>query len=110
MPAKSRNKGIRGELDLRDLLRSYGYEAKRGGQQGDGGAADSPDVKHNIPDIHIECKRVEAFAVVNRAMEQAEKDAGPDLIPTVFARSNRKEWLVTLRAKDFFNYILWRGI
>ena len=105
----SREKGIRGELELRDLFKSYGFEARRGGQQGAGGSADAPDVIHSIPGIHVECKRVEAYGVLNRAMEQAVRDAGPDLVPAVFGRSNRQEWLITLRAKDFFNFLLSTG-
>lgn len=100
MPS-SRDKGKRGELDLRDVLREAGYEARRGGQQGAGGSADAPDVIHNIPGIHIECKRVEAFSCLTRAMAQATKDAG-DRTPTVFSRTNRSEWLVTMKVKDFF--------
>ncbi len=106
--AHSRDKGKRGELELRDVLRAHGYEARRGGQQGNGGSADAPDVIHNIPGIHIEVKRVEAFSCLTRAMEQAKKDAGA-LTPTVFSRTNRSEWLVTVCAKDFFNLLLQMG-
>lgn len=105
MPAASRDKGKRGELELRDVLREHGYEARRGGQQGAGGAADAPDVIHNIPGIHIEVKRVEAFSCLTRAMTQAAKDAGGKT-PTVWSRTNRAEWLVTLPASAFFGLIL----
>lgn len=104
MPS-SRDKGKRGELELRDVLREHGYEARRGGQQGAGGSADAPDVIHNIPGIHIECKRVEAFSCLTRAMAQARKDAG-DKTPTVFSRTNKAEWLVTMPANTFFRLLL----
>lgn len=101
---RARDKGKRGELELRNALIAAGYEARRGGQQGAGGSADAPDVIHNIPGIHIECKRVEAFSCLTRAIEQAKKDAG-DKTPTVFSRTNRSEWLVTMRLNDFFALI-----
>jgi Holliday junction resolvase len=107
--ANSRDKGKRGELELRDVLKEYGYEARRGGQQGAGGSADAPDVIHNIPDIHIEVKRVEAFSCVQRAMDQATKDAGAK-IPTVWSRVNRKDWLVTMPASAFFSYLLGKDL
>lgn len=93
----SRAKGIRGELDVRDLLRKYGYEAHRG-QQHSGGPA-SPDVIHNIPGMHIEAKLVNGGNLY-RWLEQAIQDAG-DLIPVVFHRMDRREWVVIIRAEDF---------
>lgn len=94
----SRAKGARGELELRDFLRSHGYEARRGQQHS--GGADSPDVITNLPGVHIEAKRTEALSVYV-AMAQAIKDAGPSLTPTVWHKRNNKEWLVILRAADF---------
>lgn len=103
-PIDVREKGIRGELELRDYLRSKGYEARRGGQQGAGGSADAPDVIHNIPGFHIECKRVEAFSCLTRAMAQSVKDAG-DKTPTVFSRINRSRWVVSMWADDFLTLL-----
>lgn len=105
MPARSRDKGKRGELELRDLFRAHGHEARRGGQQGAGGSADAPDVIHDIPGLHVECKRAEAFSWLNRAMEQARKDAG-DRAPSLWSRSNRGEWLVTIPASVFFKLVV----
>ena len=108
---RSKAKGARGELEVRDLFRQYGYTAERGGgAQGDGGGAQRPDVVHNLPGYHIECKRVEAYAVVNRGYNQARKDAGPDLEPALFARSDREEWLVTISAEHFFSLQLMRPL
>jgi Holliday junction resolvase len=94
----SRTKGAVGERELAKLLIEHGFEAKRGQQHA--GSPDSPDVKHNIPGIHIEVKRVEKLNIYN-AMEQSIRDAGSKLTPTVFHRKNRKPWLVTMLAKDW---------
>ena len=47
----SRNKGKRGELEWRDVIRSHGYEARRGQQFS--GSPDSPDVVTDLP-YHFE--------------------------------------------------------
>ena len=103
----SRDKGQRGERLLRDLFREHGYEAERGGQQSAGTRGVEQDVRHTIPGLWAECKRVEAFSCLTRAIEQAKKDsAGTGLAPTVWSKTNRDEWLVTLRAEDFFNFLM----
>lgn len=94
----SRDKGKVGEREVAALLRQYGFEAKRGIQFQ--GGNDSPDVKHNIPGVHIEVKRVERLNL-NGALEQAHEDAGDGKKPIIFHRSNRQPWLVTLHARDY---------
>ena len=90
-------KGKRGERNLRDFLRDFGYEAHRG-QQHSGGAS-SPDVIHDIPGVHAEskyCNHYDPYGWV----KQAVRDCG-DKVPVVFHRRNYKEWLVVMRAEDF---------
>ena len=49
----------------------------------------------------------EAFSCLTRAIEQAKKDsAGTGLSLTVWSKTNHDEWLVTLRAEDFFNFLM----
>jgi hypothetical protein len=98
----SRAKGARGERELAKFLQSHGYEARRG-QQNCGGP-ESPDVKHDIPGIHIECKRTETLSLYP-ALAQAIRDAGSALTPTVWHKRNGNEWLVILRAEDFLSYV-----
>ena len=101
----SRNKGACGERELaRELSRLLGVDARRGQQHC--GGPDSPDVKIDIPDLHIECKRTERLRL-HEAMEQAIKDASLGLVedqqpkvPVVCHRSNRKPWLLTVRLED----------
>ena len=93
----SRNKGKRGELELANLLKSYGYETRRGVQySGINGDADVV----GLPGIHIECKRVEKLNI-ETAMEQSNRDARYGEIPTVMHRSDRKQWLVTMPLVDW---------
>lgn len=98
----SRQKGARGEREFAQYLRDRGYEARRGQQFS--GSPDSPDVVcHDLP-FHLEVKRVERFNAYS-AMEQAATDCGPEQTPMVVHKRNRKEWLVVLRADDFFDLI-----
>lgn len=92
----SREKGARGERELAEALRSYGYNAYRGMQFK--GGEDSPDVVC-FDDIHIECKRVENLNI-DKAMEQAQRDCGKK-IPAVFHRRNNKPWKVTMLLDDW---------
>ena len=96
----SRNKGKRGELEWRDVIRSHGYEARRGRQFS--GNPDSPDVVTNLP-YHFEVKRVQALNI-SKAMQQAKSECG-DKPPVVAHRKNGGQWMVTLLAPDFFNLI-----
>lgn len=93
----SRRKGKEGELELSKILRGYGYETRRGQQYA--GANGDADVI-GLPGVHIECKRVEQLNL-NKAMEQAVRDARDGEVPTVFHRRNRQPWFVTLRLEDF---------
>lgn len=93
----SRNKGAAGERELAAKLREYGYQCRRG-QQYSGANGDADVI--GLPDVHIECKRVERLNLYD-AMAQAARDAKVGEMPTVFHRKNNKEWLVTLRMDDF---------
>lgn len=98
MSRMSRNKGKRGELEVAELLRAYGFAARRGQQFS--GSPDSPDVVHDIPGVSIEVKRTEAFRLY-AALEQAKTDRKPGDIAAVFHRQNGRPWVVVLDAADF---------
>lgn len=93
----SRAKGARGERELSNLLKGYGYKTRRG-QQYCGANGDADVV--GLPGIHIECKRVEKLNLYH-AMDQAKQDRKENEIPAVFHRKDRSEWLTTLRLEDF---------
>lgn len=98
----SRSKGAVGEREWRDQLRDAGFSARRGQQHA--GSPDSPDVVcEDLPGIHFEVKRVERLNLYD-AMAQSIRDAGEKL-PVVAHRRNRGEWLVTMRAEDWFTVL-----
>lgn len=99
----SNAKGKRGERELSNKLKEYGYKTRRGQQYcGTNGDADVI----GLPGIHIECKRVERLNLYD-AIAQAKEDSGAsDLpfgydLPTVFHRKNHSEWLVTMTLDDW---------
>lgn len=93
----SREKGKRGELELARVLRSLGYDCRRG-QQYSGANGDADVV--GLPGVHIECKRVERLNLYD-AMAQAKHDAREGETPVVAHRKDRCKWLVTLELEDF---------
>ena len=95
-------KGKRGERAWRDVLIDHGYRARRGQQFA--GSPDSPDVVcPDLPGFHFEVKTVERLNV-NAAMAQAVSDAGAET-PVVVHKRNRGDWLVTMRAEDWFKLL-----
>ncbi len=94
----SKQKGNRGELELSNKLKEYGFETRRGQQFcGLNGNADVV----GLPGIHIECKRVENLNI-DKAMEQATADCNEETeFPTVFHRKNKKMWKVTMYIEDW---------
>lgn len=102
----SRNKGAAGERELAGILREYGIDARRGQQFcGINGDADVL----GLDGFHIECKRVEKLNI-DTAMEQSARDARDGEIPIVCHRKNRKEWLVTIKLKDFMEVVKWEEL
>ena len=99
MGKKSRTKGASGERELaREFERLFGVEARRGQQHC--GGPDSPDVKVDIPDVHIECKRTERFRLYE-ALDQAIADAGVK-VPVVAHRQNRKPWVAVVCSRNAY--------
>lgn len=93
----SREKGARGERELSNLLKEYGFQTRRG-QQYCGANGDADVI--GLDGIHIECKRVEKLNLY-AAIEQAKHDKKEDEKPAVFHRRDRKDWLVTMTFEDW---------
>lgn len=93
----SRRKGTAGERELANILKSYGYDARRG-QQYCGANGDADVI--GLEGVHIECKRVERLNI-HDAMKQAADDARARETPIVAHRKNNTEWLVTMRLSDW---------
>lgn len=94
----SRAKGVKGELEVSALLRSYQFEARRGQQFS--GLGNSPDVVHSIEGYHIEVKYMATYKLhavsgkeVSDWTQQAFRDA-KGKIPVIFHRGARGEWFV----------------
>jgi hypothetical protein len=101
----SRAKGIRGELELAHWLQARGVTAMRGQQRS--GGADSPDIFHALPGIHIECKRTERLDLW-ASLAQAAEDCR-ERVPTLWFRRNRWQWYVALPADDFLRLVKGKG-
>ena len=100
MPINSRAKGKRGELEIANILKEYGYDTRRGVQYN--GSDGSPDVV-GLPCIHIEVKRVEALNL-DKAMKQSIDDARDGEVPVVMHRKDRHPWLVTMRLDEWMKF------
>ena len=97
MGAKSRRKGVRGELEAAaEIRRVFRTEARRGRQYQ--GTDESPDLLTDIPGVHFEVKRVEALRLYD-AVAQAAEDAGQS-VPVVLHRANRRPWVAIVRLDD----------
>lgn len=103
MPINSRRKGAKGELELANLLKEYGFDARRG-QQYCGSNGDADVV--GLPGVHIECKRVEQLNI-DKAMNQSIRDSKGDEMPVVMHRRNNMPWKVTMLLDDFLK--LYKG-
>jgi Holliday junction resolvase len=98
-----RQKGARGERLWRDELREAGFTARRGQQFA--GGTDSPDVIcEELNGLHMEVKFVEALNL-QKATEQAIRDAGPRKEWIVAHKRSRTPWLVTMSGELFFKLL-----
>lgn len=96
--AGSQRKGRHAEIELAQILQSYGYQAEPGRALNYG---QEPDVK-GLPGIHLEAKRHERLQLMEW-IRQAEEDAQRmgDGLPAVVFRQNRQPWRIVLRLEDF---------
>lgn len=90
----SRQKGSRGELSFRDLLRSFGFQAERTGR---GYNAPKDDIAHNVEGVHFEVKSQEVWTLP-KWIRQAEEDAG-DRVAIVVFRKKKSGWRLDMPAE-----------
>lgn len=104
MGAKSREKGMRGELAVVDLLRQFGFKARRAAQLQS--SARFAKTTQATPDVIVEGSpfwlEVKRGKRVNwrAAFAQAAADCPKGEIPTVVHRDDRGDWMVTARLED----------
>jgi Holliday junction resolvase len=96
-----REKGKRGERGFRDLLRSYGFSARRGQQFS--GSPDSPDVVCPELPVHFEVKAGNTHSV-DAAFRQCTSECGGS-VPVVSSKRDYGDWMVYLRASDFLEIV-----
>ena len=100
----SRTKGKVAEREIANILKTYGYDAKRGVQYcGLNGNADVV----GVDGLWIEVKRREQFSD-EPSLQQAERDARKGDIPIVFYRRSREKWKVTMRMDMFM--LIWNEL
>lgn len=95
MGRASRSKGSRGEREFAAFARTFGFRCERTGRNG----KTSEDVTHDIPGLHVECKRWKARDI-GAAVAQATGDAPAEMVPAVFYRLDRDQWRVDLPASE----------
>lgn len=101
MGKMSREKGKRGEREVRDVLRAHGFKDARRGQQYCGANGDADVV--GLPGVHIEVKRVEKTMVWDW-LSQAKADAAKrNERPIVVHRKNNTEWVVIQPLEDWLD-------
>lgn len=98
MTTNSRQKGKTGELEVAKILREFGYEDARRGQQYCGTSGDADVV--GVPGIHIEVKRRERMDLTSWYQQSCD-DANFDEVPVVVHRKSREKWMVSLSFEDF---------
>ena len=98
MPINSREKGKRFERKIASILRDYGYDDCKRGQQYCGANGDADVV--GLPGIHIEAKAVERLNLYE-AMSQSKRDARAGEIPVVMHKKNHCNILVTMELDSF---------
>ena len=95
----SKDKGKRFEREIANLLKDYGYDARRTAQYC-GNTGDASDVV-GLPGIHIECKAQEQMRLYEW-MQQAIRDSEKSgKMPAVFHKKNYADILVTMRLDDW---------
>lgn len=93
----SNSKGKRGERELANYLRSYGYEVQRTPQSG--GSFVPGDIV-GLPGIHIEAKRQETTKF-NEWIKQALNDCPRGKLPAVIHRRNNQDWHIYMPLEAF---------
>ena len=102
MAKTQKAKGARGDIMFRDFCREHGFaNVQRGGQLPYQKGSFLADVI-GLAGVHLEIKNVEKLNV-REAEEQAERDCQDGRIPILAHKKNRKPWLITMRADDFFS-------
>lgn len=100
MGRASREKGKRGEREVVAVFRDAGLEARRTAPMQAQEGAPEADVAVNVAGQHIEVKRVNRIRMLEWS-RQAERAAGPGIVPAVAYRPDGEPWRVSLPLEDY---------
>lgn len=100
----SKRKGKAGELEVANMLKTWGFAGRRTAQYNGKEQGSLADVI-GLPGIHIEVKRVEKLNIYE-AIDQAVRDSKESEIPTVWHRKNNHGWLITMQLPDWMEMYL----
>jgi hypothetical protein len=101
MSRVSRDKGLRGEAEVRKVWESHGFTVR--GLEGEGDHAVTIRLTHKVvpffATLHSEVKRQET-ARPWAWMQQAAAEAPPGAVPVVAFRRNNSQWLALIPLDD----------
>lgn len=101
MGKSQREKGKRGEREVVDLFKAFGFDARRGQQHK--GTNDSPDVIVIEAPVQVEVKRRQNMRLYNW-MDKLDEEAGTNY-PILFFRPDNKKWVSVMYAEDLLDIL-----
>lgn len=100
MGKRERDKGLRGELEVRHEFERAGIPVRGLEGQGDKLVLVAPGIT-----LHVEAKRQETLRV-DLWSRQAEAEAPAEALPVVAYRRSREPWRVNIGLTDLINLLL----
>lgn len=110
MSKTERDKGLRGELEIKHIFGSRGWTMRGLEGQGDHIAMRAHSLRRiharmkGYASLHVEAKRQERLALP-AWLRQAEEEAPDGTMPVVVFRQNREQWYVCLSLADFLELV-----
>ena len=98
----SKRKGRVGELEVANILKAHGYDARRTAQFC-GNTGEAADVI-GLDGFHLEVKRCETTKIWDW-IHQAENDHKADTVPLVVFRRSHEQWQVALSLEAFLELL-----
>jgi len=98
MGKRQRDKGLRGELEVRHLFEKAGFTVR-----GLEGLGDGLVVMEDLI-LHLETKRQERIQI-DLWSDQAEAEAPKGAVPVVVYRRSRQPWRVSMRLDDLLGLL-----
>src|SRR5262245_46038383 len=95
MGKRERDKGLRGENEVRHIFEAAGFQAR--GLEGQG---DKLVIVSYETILHVEVKRQEVLRI-DLWSRQAEAECAEEATPVVIYRRSREPWRVSLRLQEF---------